>query len=299
MPTLGTILFFTREAFSSYHSLQVLFRSRLKDRAQIQAAYTWSHSISNVELDDSTSGTAGNVVTALFSDKDNPSLDKGNSNINRPHIFTANAIFFLPKLANSGAFARQALGGWEFSLITTAETGASNTVFNTGVSDAGGGSLNNLSGTGYGANQRPNIVPGVPCKLGNKQQVFNPNAFTLNGFKIGTIGNEPRGYCVGPGTVNADLGVYKNWPVGERLKVQFRLEMFNAFNHANFKGVGNSNLNTTWGSVPVRCGTAPCSPTNNVITSSANDNPNPVNGFGTSVRSRGPREIQYTLRFTF
>src|SRR5256885_14414938 len=74
--------------------------------------------------------------------------------------------------------------------------------------------LNSLSGTGFNNTQRPNIVPGTSCNSGvSGNQIFNPNAFTLIGFQIGTIGNAPRGACHGPHYVNADMGIYKNWRV--------------------------------------------------------------------------------------
>ena len=289
----GGIIFFTRDAWSTYHALQVLFRTRMKDRVQLQAAYTWSHAIADTELDDSSAGTAGGVVSSLFTDTTNIRLDKGSTSINRPHIFVANAIFYLPKLANSNAFAKQALGGWEFSGITTAESGNSITVFDNGVADTNGSTLRSLSGTGYAANQRPNIVPNVSCNSGQKgAQIINPAAFTLNGFQIGTIGNESRGYCHGPNEINSDLAVYKNWSVGERVKVQFRFDFFNAFNHAQFRG---DQLNTTFGP-SVTCGASACDPvTNNVIQTTGAPN----NSFGQSTLTRGGREIQYGLKLIF
>ncbi len=74
-------------------------------------------------------------------------------------------------------------------------------------------------------------------------QVLNPNAVTLVGYQIGTIPSnlEPMGYCHGPGLVNTDFSIDKNWRVwGERMRIQFRFDIFNLFNHANFNG-GNIN----------------------------------------------------------
>ena len=293
----GGIIFFTRDAWSSYHGLQAQFRSRMRDRAQIQVAYTWSHAIADTELDDSSAGTAGGVVSSLFTDITNIRLDKGSTTINRPHIFVANAIVYLPRLANSNAFAKQALGGWEFSVITTAESGNSITVFDNGVADANGGPLRTLSGTGYAANQRPNIVPGLLCNSGSSsEKIINPLAFTLNGFHIGSIGNESRGYCHGPNEINSDLALYKNWNAGERLKIQFRFEAFNAFNHAQFRG---DTVNTTFtpnvACAPAGDTTTQCSPSNNVIQQTFAPN----SSFGAATATRGPREIQYGVKLTF
>jgi len=290
----GGIVEFARDAGASYHALQVLFRSRLRDRAQIQAAYTWSHSIADTELDDSSAGTSGSAVSSLFTDLTNTRLDRGSSTINRPHVFVANAIIFLPKLEGSNNLTKQILGGWEYSVIATATSGNSLTVFDNGVSSPGS-TLATLSGTGYAANQRPNVT-GVACNSGeNGPQIINPAAFTLTGYSIGSIGNESRGYCHGPDQVNADMGLYKNWNITERVKLQFRVDGFNAFNHAQFQGA-SSFFNTIY-TPTVACGANPCSPANNVIqtTNTAGINPS----FGKSTLTRGPRELQYGLKVYF
>src|SRR5439155_19399461 len=83
----GSIGQFARQGHASYHSLQTLFRSRLSNFSSFQASYTYSHSIGNVELDNSSGGVNQEAATAQgpgFS-----ALDKGNTNINRPHIFVA------------------------------------------------------------------------------------------------------------------------------------------------------------------------------------------------------------------
>jgi len=82
---------------------------------------------------------------------------------------------------------------------------------------------------------------------------------------------EPRGYCSGPGYVNTDISVDKNWRLTERFRLQFRLDFFNLFNHANFRGdVGTFTRGPLY---PYGCGSpgangvySPCSPTNNIIT---------------------------------
>jgi hypothetical protein len=294
----------------------------MKDRLQFQASYTYSHTIANGELDDSSGGTGGNAVTSLFTDLTNPRADRGNTTINRPHIFVANAIYNLPKFANSSALVKQAIGGWEISTILTASSGASLTVFDNSVSDVNVSllpanspqpHLSNLLGTGYATNNRPSIVSGVSCNSGvSGPQIINPAAFTLTGFTLGTLGNEPRGYCHGPRFVNGDLGIHKTFSVSERFKLQFRLDAFNAFNHANFRADG-PDLNTIW-TPNVACGVTVCGPggaglmpVNRTITATdpkTNAAGKPVqsglsNSFGKSTLSLGPREIQYGLKLTF
>jgi hypothetical protein len=291
-PNFGSINFFGRDGWSTYHSLQTMFRTRINTWARIQASYTWSHSISNAGLDNSSGGSS----VDSYSDLSNKALDKGNSSINRPHIFVTNAIFNLPSFKGSNGFMKETLGGWEFTTIATLESGNSLTVYASGASDKNGGSLASLSGTGFTQNQRPNLT-GSSCSAhvngGRPEQILNPAAFTLVGFKIGSFGNASRGSCSGPGLANADLALYKNWAVKEKLHVQFRLELFNALNSANFRG---DKINTdilSGGSVA--CGTTACTPTNNTITAFT---PNPNFGLNTGP-TRGAREIQYALKLTF
>jgi hypothetical protein len=89
----GMIGEFARGGHASYHSLQALFRSRIGSRSSFQASYTWSHSIGDVEEDNSS----GSVNQEAFINPSNTRLDKGNTNVNRPNIFVANEVFDLPK----------------------------------------------------------------------------------------------------------------------------------------------------------------------------------------------------------
>jgi hypothetical protein len=291
-PNFGTINRFGRDSSFSYHALQTTFRTKVKDHVNLQAVYTWSHSIADSDLDNSSGG--GNQ--ANFTDYTNHRLDKGNSTINRPHIFVFNTIIYGPSFKGSNLFAQNVLGGWEFTTITTLESGNSITVYNQGVADANGGPLASLSGTGFTQNQRPNIT-GIDCNASvanaQRDQIFNPAAFTFTGFQIGSIGNAPRGYCHGPSNINSDLAFYKNWKVKERFGVQFRMEFFNAFNHANFRG---DLVNNQFSGQKVVCGSTACSPSNNIITGTTGSL---ANNFGQASRTRGPREIQYAIKFSF
>jgi hypothetical protein len=250
----GAINYFSRDGHATYHSLQVLFRSKLSNFSTFQAAYTWSHTIASIEEDAANGGAS----QGSFTDIQNLRADRGNATINRPNIFILNEVFYLPKLEHQNAFVKNTAGGWEFNTIFTAENGNSQSVYQNGVGAAGttafgqldpsapsnncsfnGASfpcaLSSLSGTGYQNNQRPNVNPGVSCNSGaSGLQIDNPTAFTLVGYHLGTIGNAGRGVCQGPHYVNADMGLYKNWHFKERFNLRFSMDFFNAFNHTNF-----------------------------------------------------------------
>jgi hypothetical protein len=291
----GSILQFNRAGHASYNALQALFKWQFGNYSTFQAAYTWSHSIANVELDNSS----GSVNQQGTTDQANPRLDRGNTNINRPQIFVLNEVFYLPKLSKEKAFIREAFGSWELNSILTINSGASLSVFaSTTASDAvAGGTLNSIQGSGYGTNP-PNFRPdrtGVNCNANeNGRQILNSGAFTYTGYVIGTVGNVPRGYCYGPTYRNFDVQLAKNWYIGERFRVKFSMDFFNILNHANF--YGNTLEGTTFSANQLQCGTTACSPTNNVVTGQA---PGQNNGFGQASAVHPGRELQYTLRLYF
>jgi hypothetical protein len=290
----GTIGEFARQGHSDYHALQGLFRSDTGTFGTFQAAYTWSHSIGNVELDNSS----GSVNQEAWLYNGNTALDKGNSNINRPNIFVMNEVFYLPKMQGSNNFMKQVIGGWELNSIGTVESGASLSVFSNGAKGTGS-SLNSLVGTGFGNSQRP-LATGIGCDSGlsgaPKDQILNPAAFTLIGYAIGTIPSNVagRGICQGPGDVNFDMQFAKSWYVREKVRIKFSMDMFNIFNHANF--YGGSNITNGFTASGLLCGPAQttCSPSNNVVSAY-----NAPGGFGVTNAVHPGREMQYGLKVTF
>jgi hypothetical protein len=297
---------FGRGGHASYHSLQALFRSRVGSRSTFQMSYTYSHSIGDVELDNSS----GSVNQEAFIDPSNTRLDKGNTNINRPHIFVANEVFDLPKFAGHGAFIQEAFGGWAINSIINIQSGASLSVFS---NYAGGGTpdlnaainplqipgapvgsfyqLRTLTGNGFGNSQRPNVT-NIGCNSGSHgDQIINVNHFTMVGYQIGTVGNSGRGSCYGANNRTADMQLAKNFKIHERYGLKLSFDFFNVFNHANFN---SGNLEGAGFTPSVTCGANACSPLNNVIQTQVT----PTN-FGTAGSAHPGRELQYTLRFTF
>lgn len=301
-----------------YHALQTLFKAKTKG-VLMNFTYTYSHSIGNVPLDESN-GTA-NYQTLTWAG--NPSFDRGNTQINRPHMFVANVIAPLPELKGSNALVRNAFGGWQLSTILLAQSGPSTTIFSSGLSEnlasvvgctkADGGTssdtciqngLNSLYGTGNmgppwapGSNRRP-FVTGTSCTAGRSgPSIYNPDAFTAIGHAIGTPGNESPGFCAGPNFFTDDFSIQKTWKVGERVNLQFRMDAFNFFNHPNFAPNANGNPLGA-----VNCGPAngaglfqPCSPTNNLITAQQAG----ANLQATGIVANNDREFQYGLKVTF
>jgi hypothetical protein len=294
---------------SNYHSLQALYRIRVK-ALDAQFAYTFSKSLSDTSL--TSSGTTG--ATTVLLDPLNPRLNYGPSYINRPHTLVGNVVYNLPELNGHNTFVRHALGGWELATILDYASGTNLTAFSNGdFTGAPGG----LTGTGAVADAtRPNRVAGQSCRAPSgspKFQWLNPAAWTINDYQLATFGSAGVGECSGPGIANADFSVDKNFKVGEHVNIQFRMDFFNVFNKVQF--LGNSEdvtgIDTNLVNNATACTAiaqanpdtaaafaANCSGvTNRIGNWSFAGNGNQQ--FGQVQKDKGPREIQYSLRVEF
>ena len=124
-------------------------------------------------------------------------------------------------------------------------------------------------------------MSGEPCRAssGPDEQIINPSAYTLNGFRLGTIGSAERGDCTGPGYFQTDLAFYKNFPLKNGVKLQFRWDIFNIFNNTNFLF---QNLDATMDPSAVVLNAAQTEIVSATI---------PAN-FGQATRTRDPRQMQ-------
>jgi hypothetical protein len=170
---------------------------------------------------------------------------RGLATIDRPNIFGANAIYNTPALHDMNKIVQHSLGDWQLSAIVNVSSGTPYTPVINSFSAAGSG-VNDLSGIGLGNGAyRPNIVAGQSCRNSSFKnfQWVNPNRYTLNGFQLGTIGTTPAGDCFGPGTSRTDFALAKNFSITERIKLQFRMDFFNLFNHPQYNNPNNGNTN--------------------------------------------------------
>ena len=300
----GNIGVYSYHGTASYDSLQAAFNTRLQHSLTFALAYTYSKTLSNVALR-SNNGN-GNLILDPF----NPNASEGLSTLHRPHIFAANLIYDTPSLQNMNRVARYGLGSWEIASIVNVSSGTPYTPVINGFSAAGSG-VNDLSGIGLGDGAyRPNIVAGQPCRNSSfaNFQWINPNRYTLNGFKLGTIGTAPVGDCLGPGVARVDLSLSKNIRITEWLRVQLRIDAFNLFNHPQYNNPNNGNTNgyaaigfnaaNTAGSPAfLDASGAPTTSLNSAV-SVANSTPSSNPG-RVSTDSERNRQLQYSIRFTF
>jgi len=276
------ITFWDHSGDSIYHGLQSQLQSRF-GRSQAQVSYTWSRTIANDTLDGSDGNLSAN--TAVL-DRANGDLDRGLARTHRAHIFNAALILGLPTLEDRKPLIRNILGDWEIATIVAASSGSPITVFVGGVPGLNGG----VSGTGYVDNQRPNRVSSEPCRAssGPDEQWLNPNAFTISGFPLGSIGDSGRGVCNGPGLLQVDLSFYKNLRLNNRLRLQFRFELFNVFDRVNFTNINNT-MSPTSATFDTGDGATATRITGFTMSS----------GFGQATRTRDPRQAQFGLKLLF
>ena len=221
---------------SNYNGLQTSFQKRFGKSGTFNLAYTWSKSLTDNGSDRS------NAPQNSYDWKSDYAL----SPLDRKHIFTASYVYPLPFMSHKRSVAAYILGHWEFSGIVTYNSGLPLNVTSSLGNDPGGlGSVNNASSAAGG---RPDAIgdPFSGSDLGTIYKWFNTAAFAevpVGQYRPGNVG---RSVISSPGIVKWDCSIFKQIPLGERVKFQIRGEAFNVLNHANFNApttaLGNANF---------------------------------------------------------
>jgi hypothetical protein len=226
-----------------YNSMQLSLEKRLSRGFTILANYTWSKSLDNLPPNmDIVSPMLGDAQVMPPTIKGFKSLDQGPSDSDYEQVFVISYVWRLPSLSRTSRWVRGVVGGWELSGITSAHSGGPVTILagrdqsQTGIGYDRGALL---SSTIYGSGACQNRAPCVDSLI--------PSAFGLPA--LGTFGNIGKGRIRGPGMFNTDLGIFKRFPITERLGAQFRAEFFNIFNRANFNNPGASVSAAGFGSI--------------------------------------------------
>jgi len=219
-PNFGSDTLETTIGNSNYNSLQVTLRHS-SGPLQLLAAYTYSKSLDQ-------SSNLGEEVNPL-----NPSLSRALSafDITQNFVVSYNYQLPVPRLFRATNRFTQ---GWELSGITRFSTGLPVTLINYGDNSLLGAEPNGINN--YGVDE-PDVAPGslnLNHNPRNGQSYFNAALFGNNA--LGTPGNASRRYFHGPGMENFDMALLKNLRLTESKFLQFRLEAFNVFNHAQFFG---------------------------------------------------------------
>jgi hypothetical protein len=260
----------------NYRSLQLGLARRYSIGLTLNAQYTWSRSFGNTS-GSNEARTAANNARAI-SDYD---YDLGYNNFDVRHTFNLSAIYDLPfgksKKHDLGALGNAFLGDWEIGSIVNARSGLPleigivrpdvviqctnpaagctagevralpGTINAANPLPAGFAAVVNTPGGGASRNvRRPDLVPGVNPYLNNDRSILNPAAFATP--TPGAFGNVPRNFLRGPNFKQVDLIFNKRFKFNEATNLEFRTEIFNIFNRANFD-VPGSRLNNAVGTL--------------------------------------------------
>jgi Carboxypeptidase regulatory-like domain len=225
----NTWTWFSRGA-SLYNALQVDLNHRFSDGLLLRGVYTWSKTLDN---GDSLNATAANNAVALLSNPYNAHADWGLATYDVRNAAAVNVSYALPVgrgkafLGGFSGLANAAVTGWTVNSIVSLQSGFPFTP-QLSYNPANNGDSRNPV--------RPFLNPAFsgPVVTGNPNQWFNPNAFIAPPSNSGFYGNLGRDSYIGPGLATWDFSVFKDTRVTERMNLQFRAEIFNLLNRANF-----------------------------------------------------------------
>ena len=235
------------EFYSNYNALQVKYEQRMVAGLTVLNSFTWEHS-----LDNASASLEGNTPSPQ--NGYNLAADYAQSDYNLPLANVTTIVYELPfgrgrqYLSNSKGLVEAVLGGWQTSIINTAQAG---TPFNLTYTPNSAQAVSpQISATYRGANEyRPNKVPGVAVTQGTSHRAagtgyvnyVNYAAFVLPpikdaaGNQLSPFGTATRNPGRSPAYNETDFALNKkfNTPI-ERVKVEFRAELYNIFNHTNY-----------------------------------------------------------------
>jgi hypothetical protein len=216
-------------ANSNYHSLQMSANRRLSNDLTFGIAYTWSKAMGTTN-DDYTGNVPFNMRAADYAVLNN----------DRTHVLVINYVYNVPKLIKGTSGLAKAgkyiTNDWQISGITTRQTGGPGSI---GFSIDGLGNLNErfTGSPDVGARVRYTGSPNYPKDL---NQWIDGSVLALPAFK-GSQGFDSSRYPIRqPSWINFDISIFKNIPIHESVRMQLRMEMFNAPNHPQFSDFNRS-----------------------------------------------------------
>ena len=246
----------TWDGWEKYHALALTFTQRVWRGLTLNSTYTWSKA-----LDDASNPGPDNAGPNFPQNPANLAAEKGLSDFDHRHRFVTNFLYQIPLLRNSEGWIHAAFSGWQVGGIWTLQSGAPFTVnLSTDVANNG----EPLSAP----SQRPNLTCNPNSGPKTTAEWFNTACFALPAAF--TYGNAGRDIVTGPGLDNLDATLLNEFPVRENIKLQFRLDIFDFFNHPNFNA-------------PVGAG--------RIFSTSSS--------FGSITSAQDPRDMQFSLRLAF
>jgi Carboxypeptidase regulatory-like domain/TonB-dependent Receptor Plug Domain len=251
-PNFGLISEENWDGHSSYDALQANLVQRPIRGLTYQLAYVWSKSIDNGSSTFTEGGESANSAAGSYAF--DPQINRGVSDFNTPQHFVANFLYDIPVPSAVAAhrLANALIGGWQIGGIYTRQSGEPFTL-KIGSDEADTGNTDAATITGA---ERPNYVNAPGCSpdavTSNISSYIKTQCFAFPA--PGVLGNLGRNTLRMPVFNDLDFSVFKNQNVwGEKLKAQFRVEIYNILNNVNMQATtltifdGSGNLNTNVG----------------------------------------------------
>lgn len=221
---------------SYFHSFQSTLRKRFSDGLQLGLSYALSKSIDNQSVDPVAASSGGGLSTTNSrtpADTRNWRNERAVSDFDRRHVLSTIWLYELPVgrgkplLGSAGPVINHILGGWSFNGLYSFSTGEPFTV------------TSGVRTSNYSHVSRAEFVDGIKpdASLKSAPGVIGPVLFAdASGFRIPAPGTNGAGRNLfrSPNYWNMDIGIQKTFSLTERVRLQFRSEFFNVFNHANF-----------------------------------------------------------------
>jgi hypothetical protein len=228
-PQYANVAYLTLDGNSIYHSLQAKLEHRCKNGLVVSAAYTFSKLIDDVDAPARANHVGVQNVYDIRA-------ERGVGGYDIPQRFVVNYVYRLPfgrgaRYGEAIPVVKDVISGWELAGLTEFQSGQplAITQFN--------------ETHGFTESQRPNMVGNPVLSSGRTlTHWFNTAAFQL--APPYTLGDSPRFPLHGPGMNNTDLALQRNFILHENVKLQFRGEFFNAFNHPHFNNP-NGNVSSS------------------------------------------------------
>ncbi len=223
-PDLNAFTTIRWDGWATFNALTLKVVRHLTSGLSFYSTYTWSKS-----MDDASDAGTTNAEYNLPQNVYDPALEKADSSFDHRHRLTANAVYDLPFAKGSHGWLHTAAGGWRASGIVTIQSGAPFTV---NLSSAAGQDVAHIGLVNGNNIERPDLISNPNNGPQTPAEWFNTAAFVLPAQN--TFGTSGRNVVTGPGLASLDLSLQKEGTLRERLKLQFRVDLYNSLNHANF-----------------------------------------------------------------
>jgi hypothetical protein len=249
LPNLSSVSFIQSEGISNYNALQTSFQRRLANGLAFDANYTWGKGLSDITGFSQQGGSQG------WSNGDPTRIRQIEYGIAENDIQNRFALSLNYGVQYGKSFTGVkgfALAGWQVNSITAWQSGKPFTITETGSgadnpveSDGKQHGYNNrATPLNSGGQDRPDQIKDPRLSNKSLSHFFDTTAFAPQ--PLGTIGTAQRNSLYGPTFRHVDLSIFKDFPVTEGLKVQFRAESFNISNTPNFY-IGNGSSGASFG----------------------------------------------------